>query len=512
MRYNILFVFYLLILGCGSDRPDKAMLGVANLPVEGKVEAQEWFNKGLLLLHSFEYEDARSAFREAQKIEPGMLMAYWGESMTFNHPIWHRQEPDSGRMALDKAIKAGAKPANELEREFIESLNILYEEGLAKEYRDQEYMKFMSELAIEYPQNHEVLSFYALSLLGSVPDGRDVEVYGNAGEIAAKVVSENRNHPGALHYLIHAYDDPDHAHLAMDAANSYALVAPDASHALHMPSHIFVAKGMWDEVVSSNIASFNASVTRMEQQGLGDDARGYHSYHWLQYGYLQKGLFEMAATMVDSMNHWVSRTPSRRGRSHLIYLLSTYLVESDDWDGEFRDLRVDASDLNIRVRAKQYYLDGFKAYRADNVETLDSLIAVLETEVRRELLYADTSDFKLCIPNDRSEAQPSDIGIAKTMLLELSALSAMLKGDNENADVFLAQATELEDSINYSFGPPSIVKPSHELYGEWLESQGRIEEALREFEKALTRAPGRRISSAHVANLRQSQSAVAQSF
>ena len=146
----------------------------------------------------------------------------------------------------------------------------------------------MEQLSEKYPNNHEISAFYALSLLGSVPDGRDDAIYGKGAIIAKGIIEENPNHPGALHYLIHSYDDPAHAHLALNAANSYAKVAPEASHALHMPSHIYLAMGMWDEVISSNINSYQASINRMERKNLDNNARGYHAYHWLQYGYLQK--------------------------------------------------------------------------------------------------------------------------------------------------------------------------------------------------------------------------------
>ena len=130
---------------------------------------------------------------------------------------------------------------------------------------------------MKYPEHHEVAAFYALSLLGSSKSRKDDDNYEVGAKIAQSIISENPHHPGALHYLIHSYDDPDHATLALDAANRYSKVAPDAEHALHMPSHIFVALGMWDEVINSNIASYEASVVRMKKKELDNDARGYHA-------------------------------------------------------------------------------------------------------------------------------------------------------------------------------------------------------------------------------------------
>src|SRR5690606_5439976 len=174
---------------------------------------------------------------------------------------------------------------------------------------------------------------------------------------AKKVLNKNPKHPGALHYLIHSYDDPYHAELAFDAANSYSKVAPDASHALHMPSHIYVAMGMWDNVISSNIDSYQASLNRMEKKNLDGDARGYHAFHWLEYGYLQKGNFEEAKKMALDMKKYVSEDSSKRARVHLVFLKGTYLTETDEWDGEIADIPVNITDLNISVRSQYQFLE-----------------------------------------------------------------------------------------------------------------------------------------------------------
>src|SRR5690606_12522759 len=184
------------------------------------------------------------------------------------------------------------------------------------------------------PSNQEVAAFYALSLLGSVPEGRDDAIYGKGAKIAKGILKEISKNPGALHYLIHTYDDPDHATLALNIANAYSKFASDAIYSLYMPSYIYVAMGMWDNVISSNIASYQASVDRMEEKNLDNDARGYHAFHWLQYGYLQKENFEEAKKMVLDMKKYASEDQSKRARVHLVFLKGTYLCETDDWTGE----------------------------------------------------------------------------------------------------------------------------------------------------------------------------------
>jgi hypothetical protein len=145
-------------------------------------------------------------------------------------------------------------------------------------------------------------------LLGSVTVGRSDEVYQQSARISEKILKENPNHPGALHYFIHANDDPYHASTAVQVANEYAVVAPDAAHALHMPTHIYLALGMWDKVVSSNEVSWQASVNRKERKNLGNDAYGYHSYHWLQYGYLQQGRVEDGRIALENMIAYCTAT------------------------------------------------------------------------------------------------------------------------------------------------------------------------------------------------------------
>jgi tetratricopeptide (TPR) repeat protein len=495
MTRFLLFSLSIMLVACNEAPKTTSDLGVVNIEIQGSPEAVEAFNKGLLLLHSFEYEDARESFRNAIAIDSTMAMAYWGEAMTFNHPIWHRQERDSAVACLNKRISAGAEPNSELETDFLESLEFLYAEELEKEERDQAYMEFYAEMSQRYPKNHEVQSFYALSLMGSVPDVRDLEVYGKAGEIAGQIVKENPQHPGALHYMIHAYDDPSHAAMAMEAAQTYAKVAPSASHALHMPSHIFVAEGMWDAVISSNVDSYQASVDRMVAKGLDNDARGFHAYHWLQYGYLQNGEFETAADMLDSLMIFAEATPSKKGRSYLVRLQGTYLAETGDWDSPYAEIDVDASELNITIKAKQYFIKAMKSYSNGDTDSLNATTELLEALVRRESLFADTTDFILCIPSDLSTARPSDIATAKATLYQIYALGFMLSGDDVMAEEFLAKSTELEDSGNLSFGPPSIQKPTHELFADWLLSQQRYEEAIVEYDKALERCPGRRLST-----------------
>ncbi len=419
-------------------------------------------------------------------------MAYWGEAMTFNHSLWQEQDYEAATTVLAKLDSLDfEKNTTEIEQDLIESVHILYEPKTEKKERDLAYANYMEGLYKKYPSNQEVAAFYALSLLGSVPVGRDDTIYGKGAIIAKGILKENPKHPGALHYLIHSYDDPDHASLALNAANAYSKVAPDASHALHMPSHIYVAMGMWDEVISSNVASYQASINRMKKKKLDNDARGYHAFHWLEYGNLQKGNFEEAKNMVLDMKKYATETPSKIARVHLVYLKGTYLTETDDWNGDVADIPVDITDLNISVRSKYHFLDGMKAFKASNTKSMDSILNIMDQDHKRESFVISAGSSKLCAGVTRDEATQMDLIESEIRQHQLMALRAELANDAKKAEEHFIKSIDIENSISYSYGPPSIQKPTHELYADWLFNQNRKEEAAKQYKLALKTGPGR---------------------
>ncbi len=493
---RITFIFAVLaFISCKQNKPDKDYLGVVDIEVSGEASALPHFEKGLLLLHSFEYEDAREAFKEARAKDPKMAMAYWGEAMTYNHSLWSEQDYEAAITALEPLKDIDMeKEATELERDFIQAVKILYAPGTPKTERDMAYAEFMEGLSKKYPSNHEVSAFYALSLLGSVPEGRDEDIYGKGALIAKGIIKENPNHPGALHYLIHSYDDPGHATLALDAANAYAKVAPDASHALHMPSHIYVAMGMWDEVISSNIKSYQASLNRLKRKQLDNDARGYHAFHWLEYGYLQKENKEEAAKMVRQMKQYASEKPSKRGRSHLVFLKGTYLVETDDWEGEIAKIPIETADLNVSIRSQYLFLEGMKAYKKGNVKQLDSIIDTMGRDYKRESYIVSNAGVKLCSAVSRDEATQTDLVEAQIRQHQLQGLKASLRGENALAEDHFLKSIDLEESISYSYGPPHIQKPPRELYADWLLLLNRNKEAETQYSLTLRKNPKRALA------------------
>ena len=490
---KLLILLVLATLSCKKEKIEESYLGIVNIEVTGNKEAVAHFEKGLLLLHSFEYYDSRESFKKASEADPNMAMAYWGEAMTHNHSLWHEQNFDQGLAVVQKlkSIKSDA-PATPLEKDFVKAVKILYESDSVKIKRDKNYADFMQTLSQKYPDNHEVAAFYALSLLGSISDGRDVETYGKGANIAKGILEENPNHPGALHYLIHSYDDPEHAALAFSAADAYSVVAPDASHALHMPSHIYVAMGMWDKVVSSNENSYQASLNRMKAKNLSNDARGYHAYHWLEYGYLQQGRIDDARKLVEDMATYTLETPSVRARAHMVYLKGTYLVESEEWGGEIADIPVGIDDLNLSVRSQYRFLEGMKAFKTGDKSKLDTLIKTMKKELDKEVYLVTYDNAAFCSGADRNETSPSMLLESEIMMYQLKALKSWLEDDPETTETYLKKTIELENGLSYSYGPPVIQKPTHELYGDWLFEVNRGQEAFEQYELTLKRAPKRR--------------------
>jgi tetratricopeptide (TPR) repeat protein len=487
-----------IIAGCssGTNQPTDH-LGEISFTATGKDEAQAAFKKGLLLLHSFEYADAGEAFQQARETDPDFVMAFWGEAMTKNHPLWQEQEYDEGNKILTQLAPTPegrvAKAKTAMEKDFIGGINILYGTGNKAE-RDSSYAQYMETLYKKYTGDNEVAAFYSLALNGWGTTDQQTSILEAAAKIGYEILQRNPKHPGALHYIIHAYDHPQFAALALATADKYALVAPDAGHALHMPTHTYLALGLWDKVVNSNEVSWAAEQARMHRKKLDNDALGYHAYHWLQYGYLQQGNTKKARAMVDSMRYFSNAKPSPRARSHMIFLKTTYLTETNDYTTGVADITVEQKDLNISSRARNYFVTGMKEYQLGNAAALETVILQLAGERLLEEAKAADKGIRICGNVNRSLATKTDLLEAATMEKQLRALQAWMKKDTAAAEKLFKEATALHTSSGYSYGPPTVVKPSFEMYGEWLLEINRPEEALEQFELALKLMPNKRIS------------------
>jgi tetratricopeptide (TPR) repeat protein len=416
----------------------------------------------VLFLHSFEYDSAAREFHEAQRLDPRFVMAYWGEAMTHSHPVWDEQDAAAARKALNRlaptpqARKAQAPTPRE--QAYLDAVEILYGEG-SKPRRDTLYSAAMERVAKTYPADMEAQAFYALSLLGLNQGVRDVPTYLRAAAIAQQVFLKNPDHPGAAHYIIHSYDDPAHAARGLAAARAYSKIAPGAAHAQHMTTHIFLAMGMWDDVVTQNeIASGHNH----------DQWTANHYTLWLNYAYLQQGRYADALKMIDMIGRHMSAKGDRRMWS-LVDMRARYVVDTEKWDAP-PAWETDVEPLGADGRATWALVTGLGAARRGDRQALNKALKTMSM-AKMVRSHIDTA-------YDIDE-------------LELTALLRLREGAKDEAVALMRQATAREDAMPVDFGPPTLLKPSHELFGEILLELGRPKEAQAEFRRALSAAPKR---------------------
>lgn len=454
------------------------------------------FQKGLLLLHNFEYVDAAEEFIAAQKEDPDFVMAYWGEAMTYDHPVWGDLDIEKSRQALAKIDASNAsredRAKTELERDFIKAVNILFGSG-SKPDREKAYSEFMGTLAEKYDGNNEVSAFYALSLFPLKSGWSEWEDHNvKAAEIASKILDTDPNHPGALHYLVHANDHPDHANASLKAADKYAEVASYAGHALHMPSHIYLALGMWDDVVRSNEVAWKASVDRKNAKRLSNDELSYHTHLWLMYGYLQQGRYDRAKEVLQEQIRLTKELPSADARVHLIRMKAHYLFETGRFDASEANPDVNSNDLEHFADFVNRLSKGYKAFGMKKSDELKKIISDFETELEKATALKKTSDnIPICgvTSSVRKSASAFEIRLGNLLVLELKAMHAWLKSDFVNAEKYLKEALPKPGSV--VIGPPAAIIPANELYGNLLLSLNRFDEAGEQFSLARHASPNR---------------------
>jgi len=478
----------------------QSKLGTVNFPTSGSKESQSHFIQGLAALHSFWFEEALDAFRESTKVDPNFMMGYWGEAMAHNHPLWAQQDTEAARKVLKNIRDIDKLTARE--RAYLNAVRVLYGEG-EKLARDIAYSKAMEKIYLDYPDDLEAAAFYALSLLGTVrPGDTGFARQMKAGAIALDVYEKNRNHPGAAHYIIHAFDDPEHAILALPAARRYAEIAPEAHHARHMPSHIFLQLGMWPEAAASNESSWAASDAWVKRKGLSVTLRDYHSLTWLTYVYLQQGRTSKAEELLSLMRGALKESDDMRMRRAYVEMATMFTLETERWDS-LAKLLADATPANAPTSATPAEATGEHAHGAASAAPAAAGSqgygrgAAPRIAFARGMAAAAKGNFAGAdkyIAELEASRKTGDSYQAKQyeiMELEVSALASEGRGKREDAIETLKKAVALEETLSPPSGPPDIIKPSHELFGEVLLRAGQPKEAARQFARALERQKNR---------------------
>ena len=471
----LLLIAGLLVIGARPAQAQFENVGSFEFPTSASGEAQQHFLRGAAFLHSFGWIQARGEFHAAQEIDPDFAMAYWGESLAYNHPLNSGMDTTEPRRALDRLaptrVERLAKAPTAREKGFLNAVEILWGEGDRAD-RTVAYMDAMSRLYEQYPNDTEVAAFYALSTLSASTATRDLTQRLNvrAGTISLNLFEHNPNHPGAAHYTIHAFDNPMLAPLSLEAAYRFSEIAPAVAHARHMPTHIFIQHGMWDRVSGNNEFAYTAA----RELWRPDDSMGdaVHPLDWGQYGDLQLGDYAKARKWIERLESMAFEgrfleggprgAPGQARASRTVPLVKArYIVETEEW--EVRPI-TDESSMH------ELLATGMSAARTGDQATVAQAEAALK---------------------ELAERGPNGDRNANIMAKEVGALLHAGMGHGSVATRLMDEAQAIVEAGADPRGAASPVKPVHELYGEILLDLDRPADAIEKFETSLLRMPNR---------------------
>src|SRR5690348_285367 len=478
--------------------------GEVSFANSGPAAVQADFIRALAQLHNFEYDDAAEHFRAAQKAAPDFAMAYWGEAMTQNHPVWHEEDVKAAREILSRLAPTPearlAKAATEREKLYLHSVEVLFGEG-AKEERDRRYEAALAEIHRKFPGDVDGTAFFALATLGTAEHGRDFATYMRAAAVLEEAFPQHPRHPGLVHYLIHCYDDSVHAPLGLRAARIYSKIAPEAGHAQHMTSHIFLSLGMWDDVVKANETAMGV-VNRVREKAGKPPAMCGHYNEWLEYGYLQQGrvadarrilegcrgaaekLTAAAATSKSTGHEGMSMsgmTPAMMSVNSYAEMRAHFLIDMQLWNDEAARWKVPGDDPFSESTFD--YTDAIAALHRGDLAAAREAAARVEKGGKRAIASM----------KEKKMYDPSMDDAALVYNGELHAMLAAAEGKSSDAVAELQRMATKEHAMPLEFGPPNIEKPTDELLGELLLQLHRPAEARDAFQAALARTPGRKI-------------------
>jgi len=505
VRRSALIVFPLLVAAIqlraasGPAPGDLRGTGKVDFPISCAAAAQPEFTRGVALLHSFFYEEARRAFTSVAEQDPKCAMAQWGIAMTWWHPIWTPPTPDemkAGKAAIDQAMKMDA--GTDRERGFITALNIYYNTPdssapgavgqschgpVGPRDRVVAYEKAMRQLYDKYSNDFEVETFYAFAVLGvgyATPNDTTLSKQLEAAALLEKLWKKNPNHPGVVHYLIHCYDFPALAERGLVAAKSYGSIAPWVPHALHMPSHIFTRLGMWDESIASNRSSAEASRTYAAMRHRdATEAEELHALDYLAYSYLQQAQDAKAKEIVDFAATVRKTNPELEFSAAyaLASMPARFALERNDWKS--------AATLNIPnvphwssfpfMEALIEYAHALGRAHTGDLDGARKAIA------RMKELRDATKDAKFDYFRQHLELQ----------MQTASAWIAYSEGKKDQAFEILRRSADAEDVLGKHPVSPGALVPIREQLGTLLLELGHAKEAGKEFQAALKIYPGR---------------------
>ncbi|MDB5070131.1 MAG: tetratricopeptide repeat protein [Candidatus Eremiobacteraeota bacterium] len=468
--------------------PDKG-IGSVHMDISCGADASARFDRGLALLHNFWYERALTEFQAVIAKHPDCAIAYWGAAMTYNHPLWAPPTGTDVKDALAVLARAkGAATRNDREAKYLAAVVTLFGDGnpAKKDARDVAYRDAMRAILSAYPDDETKLftSLAIQSVRGLTDAGRT-----EAADLAEAVHQHQPNHPGSLHYLIHAYDADTLAERGLPAARAYAASAPAVPHALHMPSHIFLRLGLWDEARDSNLASWKASEDAVRAAGEPQSARQFHNLQFGQYAAVQLGRYaeakQQAMIALDQYDDNLRRI-ARGGLSSdevddLRYLdfdavgmAGAYMLSSGDYS---LAARLPASPSSPVVAALVQHLQAMAAIARNDADAMTAS----ETAARTQLAS---------LPTRGMVALVAPVAANET-------LAAIAHARHDDAAAFRAMdaAVAAEDAQSRHIQPTWPPVPAHELYGRMLMDAGKYDAAAAQFRTALKLFPNRALAT-----------------
>ena len=477
-----------------SLSPDQAhdhapQLGKLSFESSCAADAQALFVRGLGWLHSFEYEEAARSFGAAAAADSRCGIAHWGVAMSYYHPLWappSDEELAKGRAAVERARTAGA--GSKREQDYIDAIGTFYRDSdrLDHKTRALAYSSAMERLHRSNPEDDEAAVFYALSLVavGTMDDDATFAKEKQAAAILNRVLGENAEHPGVAHYLIHSFDYPPLADLALPAAQRYASIAPDSAHAQHMPSHIFTRLGRWDESIQSNLKSAAASRAYARAKSMpGAWEAQLHAMDYLAYAYLQIGQDAEADRVLAELNAIKSVQPKTFTSAYAATAIpARLLLERRQWS--------DAAKLELHDNVRGFLpLDQFKWGEAHILfaRAVGAARSSQNAAARQELGRLAAVE-QLLIVAPGTYDWKTQVGIERRIA---EAWLAHAEGRKEESLKLMRAAADVDDATEKHPVTPGAILPAREQLGELLLELGRPAEALVEFEASLKRAPRR---------------------
>lgn len=467
--------------------------GVVEFSISCSEEAQAEFETGLAHLHHMMYEQARPHFEAAAEADSECAMAHWGIAMTSFYPLW-MPTPDAllerGKAAVASAREIGAP--TEREEAYIAAVEAFFTdpepqpESRAKDHeaRVEAWKKAQREIHENHPDDVDAAAFYALADVCyaqtqfSPDEERDYSRQREAGALLERFWEDHPQHPGLFHYIIHAYDSPELADKAVEAAEGYDQIAPDTPHALHMPSHIFVRLGHWEETIDWNNRSAEAALRQADHDSHAK-LHYVHALDYKMYGYLQVGDEENARETLDKVMAVETLPDDMISGYGVAAAIARYHLELKKWE-EAAQLEIGVPEVVTWERYPEnmalfHYTRGLGAARTGDLE---------QAETEREYIRQAV--------NDLHEAGNSYWAyMSEALGKAVEAWTLYERGETDRALNLMSEAADLEESMDKHPVSPGEVLPVRELYGELLLKEGREEEAMAAFEASLERTPNR---------------------